>query len=312
MVCAWGMCCYSRELIYISHSEQGGPVLRIASDLPLECTQEADGSISVRLRFQPTLPKDPIKFDTDTSGQDKQLNIVEASSGVASSETLTTNGSAEPQSIIINSEQPKPKEPPAPTQHVMSNKLPPEAVPQSGFTYRESLSQIEVTESTNGSVKRQSVTIDCKQPEPTKTRDPNQYNIIATNIMPPVPVPRARTRSHTSKAEAATSTEANTNQVEVFPSVAANNQRSAMTIPRSNTVSHLDALHVQNVENGTTLTVTDNPHEQKDLVVESRQRSQTLPRRPPIARRNLPKIESSGPTNELQALLAKRRQWEQN
>ena len=305
------MCC--RELIYISHSEQGGPVLRIASDLPLECTQEADGSVTLRLRFQPTLSTDPIKFTTDTSDQDEQLNTVEASSGVAISETLTTNGSAEPRSIIINVKQPEPIESPAPTQHVMSNKVPPEAVPWSGFTYTESLSQTEVTKSTNGSVEPQSVTIDDKQPEPTKIPHLTQHNNnITNNNIPPVPIPRARTRGHTSKAEAVTSTEANTNQVEVFPLIAANNQRSAlpMTIPHSNTVGDLDALLIHTVQNGAT-TVTDNPQEPTESVVEQRQRSQTLPRRPPTAIRNLPKLESGGPTKELQALLAKRRQWEQ-
>ena len=312
MSCVWGMC--YRELIYISHSEQGGPVLRIASDLPLECTQEADGSVSVRLRFQPTLPTDPVKFNSGTSDQDEQLNIVEASSRVAISETLTTNGSAEPRSKIIKREQPEPIESPAPTQHVMSNKVPPEAVPWSGFTYTESLSQNEVTKSANGSVEPQSVTVDGKQPEPTKIPDLTQHNnIITNNIMPPVPVPRARTRSHTFKAEAVTSTEANTNQVEGFPLIAANNQKFSalpMTIPRSNTVGDLDALLVHTANGATT--VIDNPQELTDLVVERRQRSQTLPRRPPIATRNLPKIESGGPTKELQALLARRRQWEQS
>ena len=130
------------------------------------------------------------------------------------------------------------------------------------------------------------------------------------------PVPRTRTKSRTLTVETVTPT---ANPINVSPLPIHESDQSFVLpkpqkpIPRSNTVSHLglepDAL--QSVKDDAT---TDSQQEStlqpvKLLQLKERQRSQTLPRIPK-PRRNVPE-ETGGPTNELQALLARRRKWEQ-
>ena len=273
---------------------QGGPVLRVMGSLPLECIQEADGSILIRSKLQPVQA---------TLEDRSNLNTIQAVIE-ASSKALTTSSNAEPQSTrtIINAEQPEPK-PSQSTAPIMSNTMVTATVPSSGLTYS---SRNEVTKDTNGSVEPQSIIFSGQPPEPSIARTPIQQ--IQT---PPIPVPRARTlpRDHTSNSEAATFTEAistKLNPVEVFPlSVSEQSSSMPMTIPRSNTVGQLGfaTSDIHTSESGAAITTAD-LHKPK--------RSQTLPRRPPTAKRNLPEKDCGGPTNELQALLAKRRQWEQN
>ena len=220
---------------------------------------------------------------------------------VTKASSNTANTSAELSGTIINGEQPKS---PALMQdvNITNNSITPAAVPLSGLMYTDTSHQSEVTD---GSVEPQSVIVSGKPPEPSKIQTPIQQ--IGNKSTPPIPVPRVRTlpRGRTSKAEIATSTKASTNPIEVLP-LSVKDQRSVLpaTLPRLNTVGQLgqDTLHIHTVENGA-VSVTSNSGME-------RQRSQTLPRRPPTARKNLP--ESGGATTELQALLAKRRQWEQN
>ena len=266
----------------------------------------------IKLSIQGAFSADPSQLNTKTSSQDEHN---EASSDVAISDTVTTNGSTEPQSIIINGKKPELVQSLPPTEHTMSlsNSVPPPppaVVPQLELTHAKTLSQdghLKVT-STNGSAEPQSVVINNKQPETAETPVPTQH--VTNDKAVPVPVPRARTRGHTLQAEAVTSTETNPVQVRPLPT---NDQISVLprSLPRSNTVNEmcLDPLH--KFQNGA-ITVTDDNLCKPNGLATERQRSQTLLRRPPrtIARRNLPK-EDSGPTTELQALLAKRRQWEQ-
>ena len=259
----------------------------------MECTQEADGSILIRSKLQPVQA---------TSEDCSKLNTIQHVEALT--EALTTSSNAEPQSTrtIINAEQPEPKPSPS-AAPIVSNTMVTEAVPFSGLTYS---SQNNVTKVTNGSVEPQSIIFSGEPPEPAIARTPIQQ--IQT---PPIPVPRSRTipRGHTFNSEAATFTEAistKLNPVEVFP-LSVGDQRSAlpMTIPRSNTVGQLGfaTTDIHTSDSGAAITTAD-LHKPK--------RSQTLPRRPPTAKRNLPEKDCGGPTNELQALLAKRRQWEQN
>lgn len=261
------------------------------------------------MSFQGAFPADSSQHKTKTSSQDEHVEDNETNSGVAISDTVSINGSAEPQSVVINGEKPEPVESPPPTQHTISNE-PPAALQQSEIMHTKTSSQVEhlkVTGTTNGSPEPQSVLVNDKQPEPAETPVPTQH---ATSNKA-VPVPRARTRVHTFKAEAVMPTE--TNAVKVHP-LSANNQISVLprSIPRSNTVGEmaLDPLH--EFQTGATTVTDNNLHKPNGLSTE-RQRSQTLPRRPPrtTARRN-PIKEDSGPTAELQTLLARRRQWEQN
>ena len=244
----------------------------------------------IRLNVQAAVSIDP-----------STINHVET---VTKASSNTANTSAELLGTIINGEQPKS---PAPMQDVMSNSIAPAAVPLSGLMYTDVSRQSEVTQFSNGSVEPQSVIVSGKPPELSKAQTPIQQ--IGNKSTPPIPVPRIRTspRGHTSKAEIVTSTKASTNPIEVL-TLSVKDQSSALpaTLPRSNTVGQLgqDTLHMHTVENGA-VSVTANS-------VMERQRSQTLPRRPPIARKNLPGSGGGGATTELQALLAKRRQWEQN
>jgi hypothetical protein len=250
------------------------------------------------LNLQAVIPTDP-----------STINHVETNTK-ARSNTLTTINNAEPLGPIINDEQP---ESPAPIDDIMSNAIVPTAMPLPGLLYTEISSRSEVNELTNGSVEPQSAISSSKPSEPSKTQSLIQQS--ANKCTPPIPVPRARTlpRGHTSKAEnlVLTSTKpSSTNPIEVLP-LSVKDQSSALpaTIPRLNTVGHLglDTSHMHAIENDA-VSVTAN---RKESVME-RQRSQTLPRRPPIARRNLAERGSGGTTTELQALLAKRRQWEKN
>lgn len=210
--------------------------------------------------------------------------------------SLSTNSHPKPQGAVINGEPPESR--PAP---IKSNTVvPPSSVPLSaGSMVTEVSSQNEVA---NGSVEAQRLIFN-GHGNPSK---PSKTQISIQNKQtPPIPVPRARTlpRGHTFKAE---TVPANTNPIEGFP--LSGNDRSStlpMTIPHSNTVGQLGSSTIQN----DAVTITANLPEPREFVW---QRSQTLQnlRRSPMANQNLTK--SGGPTSELQALLAKRRRWEQN
>ena len=155
-----------------------------------------------------------------------------------------------------------------------------------------------------------------KQHEPTVVQSTAPSQQIANTKMQPVP--RARPRSRIFKADAVTSTETSTNPDTVVP-LPIYDQTSVLPNPivRSNTIGHTGlAETVHNAEDNATAVMITGDHqkpEELDLqrvefpAIKERQRSQTFPRKP---RRNLPE-DTGGPTNELQALLARRRKWEQ-